>query len=313
MPFYLKIAFFCLMFLPAAAPADDFAAKVFTDKDGKTMPYRLLIPALYDSATKYPVILFFHGSGERGVDNLAELRHGVAPMTTPALRLKYPAFVIVPQCPVKQGWVNMNWNNLAGTRPAHPSDSEQMALKILDSVTAQYSTDKDRFFVMGLSMGGFAVWDCITRFPDKFAAGVAVCGGGDEATVTAEVAKVPVWAFGSSDDPVVKPIRSLHMVGAMLEKGGHPRYYLYTGLGHGSWDKAFSEPELLPWVFKQTRAQAPVVPATTTVPPAALSVTPQSAPAQTAVPPAPVTEPPQPAPATAPVQTSPTPQPAQTQ
>jgi predicted peptidase len=253
--------------MPLFAAADDLAARVFTDNDGRTMPYRLLIPPHYDAATKYPVILFFHGSGERGDDNLKQLKHGIPQMTTPELVAKFPAFFIVPQCPLKQGWVNMNWNNLEGTRPAEPSAAEQMALKILDSVESEFSVDKDRVYVMGLSMGGFAVWDCITRFPEKFAAGVPVCGGGEEATVTPVVAQVPVWAFGSSDDPTVKPIRTLHMVEAMMQQGGKPRYYLYTGLGHNSWTTAFSEPELLPWVFKQHLGpRVPVAPVTPTTP-----------------------------------------------
>jgi len=251
-----KLCFLALLLIPLAADAADFTARIFTDRDGKTLPYRLLIPANYDSATKYPVILFFHGAGERGIDNNAQLKHAISAITTPEDCVKYPAFIIAPQCPVKKQWVDMPWGALAGARPDQPSESMQLALKILDSVTAEFSTDKDRVYVMGLSMGGYATWDCITRFPDRFAAAVAVCGGGDENTVTAAVAAEPVWAFGSSDDKVVPPIRTLHMVEAMMKMGGHPRYYLYTGLGHDSWDKAFSEPELLPWLFGQHRISA---------------------------------------------------------
>jgi predicted peptidase len=258
MALILRLACLAWWLIPVLAAGDDlagFKARIFTDTDGRTMPYRLLMPDHYDRAVKYPVILLFHGSGERGIDNGAQLRHGAAELSTPAARAKFPAFIIVPQCPENDGWVNTAWSAPSSLRPQQPSESMQLAMKILDSVMAEFSTDKDRVYVMGISMGGYGVWDCITRYPQRFAAGVAVCGGGDENTVTAEVAQVPVWVFGSSDDPNVPPVRGLHMVEAMLNHGGHPRYYLYTDLGHVSWDKAFGEPDLLPWVFKQHRAK----------------------------------------------------------
>jgi len=256
-----KMLVLCWVLLPISSWASDFEARVFTDTDGKTMPYQLLVPANYDRATKYPVILFFHGAGERGVDNKNQLKHGVGSLTTTEAQAKYPAFVIAPQCPTGKQWVDMPWGAQSGVRPDQPSESMQLALKILDSVTSEFTIDKDRVYVAGLSMGGYAAWDCVTRFPDRFAAGVTVCGGGDENTVTAEVAKVPMWAFGSSDDGTVPPIRTLHMVEAMIKMGGKPRYYLYTGLRHFSWDKAFGEPELLPWLFGQHRA--PTIPPAT--------------------------------------------------
>jgi predicted peptidase len=251
MSFLRNLILSFLVLFPMTLNADDFVARLYTSPDGKTLPYRLLIPANYDAHTKYPVILFFHGSGERGTDNKAQLGPGIPDFTKPEDRAKYPAFIIAPQCPPNQGWVDMPWSEQTGNRPAQPSEPMQLALKILDSVNAEFSTDKNRIYAMGLSMGGYATWDCVTRFPDRFAAGVPVCGGGDENSVTATVAQVPVWAFLSSDDPAVPPIRSIHMIEAMIKMGGHPRLYVYSGLGHGSWDKAFSEPELLPWLFAQ--------------------------------------------------------------
>jgi predicted peptidase len=102
-------------------------------------------------------------------------------------------------------------------------------------------------------MGGYAVWDCLTRFPGKFAGAVAVCGGGDPATVTPAVAATPIWAFHSEDDPTVPFVRSVQMIDAMKAAGGQPRFTPYQGLKHNSWDRAYAEPELLPWLFAQRR------------------------------------------------------------
>lgn len=231
--------------------AEDYTARVFTNHAGQTIPYRLLVPANYDATKKYPLVLFFHGAGERGSDNAAQLKHGANLFTKPENRAQFPCFVLAPQCPHGQQWVNMPWGNDSGTRPPQPSAAMQLALDALDAVQKEFSVDPQRLYVTGLSMGGYATWDCITRFPDRFAAAAPICGGGDEKTVTPAVAKVPVWAFHSFDDNVVKVKRTRQMIAAMRAAGGSPKYFEYFGLGHNSWDKAYSEPELLPWMFAQ--------------------------------------------------------------
>jgi predicted peptidase len=235
----------------AAARADDYLARTYSDPNGKSLPYRLLIPPGYVAGQKYPLILFFHGAGERGSDNKKQLKF-VAPLfATAEFQSAHPCFVVAPQCPPSQQWVDMPWGALSGVRPAQPSQSMQLALGILDQIEGQFNIDHDRVYVAGLSMGGYAAWDCVTRFPGRFAAGVACCGGGDEKTVTAEVARVPVWAFHSADDNVVPVVRSRNMIAAMKKMGGQPKYIEFQGLGHASWDKAYSEPGLYDWLFAQ--------------------------------------------------------------
>ena len=106
-------------------------------------------------------------------------------------------------------------------------------------------------------MGGYAVWDCVTRFPGRFAAAILTCGGGDETTVTPEVARVPVWAFHSSDDTVVPVVRDRNMIAAMQKAGGHPRYTEFNWLWHTCWWKAWTDPDLFPWLFAQRLDQRP--------------------------------------------------------
>lgn len=236
-----------------------FVARTYTDPGGKTLPYELMIPSGYDATKKYPVILFFHGAGEVGADNFAQLRNGAIKYGSPDFQAKNPCFVIVPQCPDGDKWVDMNWGAPSSVRPPQPTSAMQLALKILDGVTSEFNIDKNRTYVLGLSMGGYAVWDCVTRYPDRFAAGIVWCGGGDENTVTAAVARVPVWAFHSSDDPIVPVIRDRNMVAAMTKMGGHPRYTEFNGLGHYAWNKAFDEPQLFPWLFQQQLDQRPPV------------------------------------------------------
>jgi lysophospholipase L1-like esterase/poly(3-hydroxybutyrate) depolymerase len=240
----------CLCF-QAAARDSDFAARIHTNVSGETMPYRLLTPQDYDPAKRYPLVLFFHGAGERGTNNTAPLVHGTSLFARPENRDKFPCFLVVPQCPANQQWVDMPWGADSGTRPEKPSAAMTLALEILEKVVHEFSIDTNRLYVTGLSMGGYGTWDCITRFPERFAAAAPVCGGGDEKTVTPQAAKVPVWTFHSDDDGTVKVQRTRNMVAAMRAAGGQPKYFEYWGLGHASWGRAYSEPELLPWMFAQ--------------------------------------------------------------
>ena len=240
--------------LAQSANADEFAARIFTNAVGQTIPYRLLVPKA-DHTGHDPLVLFFHGAGERGTDNQSQLVHGASLFLKPENRERYPCFVLAPQCPEKQQWVDMPWGADAGERPPTPSTAMQLALETLDAVIKEFKVDTNRIYVTGISMGGYATWDCLTRFPDRFAAAVPVCGGGDEHTVTAQVAKVPVWAFHSDDDTVVKTKRTRNMIQALREAGGKPKYFEYFGLGHNAWDKAYGEPELLTWMFSQRLGQ----------------------------------------------------------
>ncbi len=236
------------------ARAQEFQARIYTNAAGDTLPYRLLVPEHYEPAKRYPLVLFFHGAGERGSDNRRQLVHGVRLFLQPENREKFPCFVIAPQCPQNQQWVDMPWGTASGTQPEHPSHAMQLALDIAKAVQKEFSIDPDRLYVTGLSMGGFATWDLITRFPHRYAAAIPVCGGGDAAKA-ALAAHVPVWAFHSKDDPVVQVGRTRQMIEAMREAGGKPRYTEYDGLGHNSWDKAYAEPDLLSWLFSHRRTR----------------------------------------------------------
>jgi gluconolactonase len=237
-----------------AATEAAFEARVFTNADGGTLPYRLLVPENYSPAKKYPMVLFLHGSGERGSNNSAQLVHGTSLYLEPANRAAFPCFVIAPQCPDGQQWVDMQWSGDRGTQPAEPSASMKLTLGILDSVGKEFAIDPARIHVTGLSMGGYGTWDLVTRFPNRFASGAPICGGGDD-TVAAKAVKVPIWAFHSEDDPAVKVVRTRDMIAAIRAAGGHPHYFEYWGLGHNSWTKAYSEPEFLPWMFAQRLGQ----------------------------------------------------------
>ncbi|MBS0203320.1 MAG: prolyl oligopeptidase family serine peptidase [Planctomycetes bacterium] len=248
------LAFIILLAIPELAMAQqDYEARVYTSKQGQKLKYRLLIPKGYSptGTETYPLVLFLHGAGERGDDNFKQLVHGTKEFAKDENRLKYPCFVIAPQCPDGKKWVEVDW-----TADSHKQPEESISLVLTREAIAamqiEFRVDPKRLYVTGLSMGGFGTWDMITRTPDMFAAAVPVCGGADD-TLADKVAKLPIWAFHGDKDTVVKPERSRRMIAAIEQAGGRPKYTEYPGVGHDSWSRAYADPEFMAWLFAQKR------------------------------------------------------------
>ncbi len=219
-----------------------------------TLPYRLLLPENYDKNQKYPLLLFLHGSGERGNNNIVPLTH-IAPAVLDAdFRKNYPCIMIVPQCPKGKRWVETDWKLATHTQPKEMSEPMELLRKLLDkTIYKNYKIDKKRIYITGLSMGGFGVWDMMARFPKEFTAGVPVCGGGDEKT--AKILKeMPIWTFHGALDKTVLPDRTRNMVQALKdEKNTKVTYTEYPNTEHNSWKEAYTNKEMWKWLFEQVK------------------------------------------------------------
>jgi len=246
-------------FLPPAATVtrgaereDDaaFESHVFPAADGTALPYRLLVPGDGgDPSRKRPLLVFLHGRGERGTDNQAQLLHGKAFMLAAATQ--HGCFVLAPQCPADAIWPGHDWRKQKTLSP-EPSAPMRRVVALIDWIEKHRPIDRDRVYVMGLSMGGFGTWDVVLRYPDRFAAAVPICGGGVP-TLARRIVKLPLWVFHGAADPVVPVEHSREMVAALRAAGGQPRYTEYAGVGHDSWNRALAEPELLAWLLRQRR------------------------------------------------------------
>ncbi|MCI0461731.1 MAG: prolyl oligopeptidase family serine peptidase [Gemmataceae bacterium] len=234
-------------------PTSPLTRRVYKDAQDKTLPYRLLAPEQIEPGQTYPLVLFLHGGGERGDDNERQLAHGVPEFASAANRQKYPCFLAAPQCPAGSRWVEVDWTADSHKQPERPSEPLRLALELIEALCEELPIDRGRIYITGLSMGGYGVWDALSRRPELFAAGVPVCGGGDEA-LAERIAEVPVWAFHGARDGVVKPARSRNMIEALKQAGGSPTYTEYPDVGHNSWVRAYRDPELFRWLFSQKRA-----------------------------------------------------------
>lgn len=183
-------------------------------------------------ATRYPLMIFLHGSGERGA-NLDQVKvHG--PPKIAARDPNFPFLLISPQLPADQDWDLDKLRAILG-----------WALKALPA-------DPDRIILTGLSRGGHATWRWGAAEPTLFAAIAPVAGRGDPASACALKA-MPVWAFHGDRDDVVTPEGSFAMARAIRACGGHPRLTIYPDLGHNSWDPAYDDPALYYWLLAQRR------------------------------------------------------------
>jgi predicted peptidase len=235
----------------AADHRDRFEARTFVDGEYK-LPYRLLMPKDDDAKTKYPLVIFLHGAGERGDDNEKQLIHGMNDFASDEVMVKYPAIVIAPQCPSGQTWGGLNRLATTPTPPDKLSLSLAATLKAVEALQKEFSIDDKRIYITGLSMGGYGTWDALAKRPELFAAAVPICGGGEPAQVS-KMKDVPIWAFHGSDDKTVPPERSREMIEALKDAGGQPKYTEYPGVGHNSWAQTYSDPALYEWLFAQSK------------------------------------------------------------
>lgn len=236
-----------------AQSSSRFSFNKYTGAMGDTLNYRMLFPD-YDTLRKYPLVIFLHGSGERGNDNEAQLKWGVSNFATDQAMAMHPAFVIAPQCPENQSWSNFSETATTREMRLQPSPSKPMALLIglIHQLIKTFSVDTNRIYITGLSMGGYGTFDAIERYPGLFAAAVPVCGGGD-VSKAASIAHIPVWIFHGSEDSAVNPQYSLDMIEALTKAGSHAGLTHYPGIGHFAWLAAYSDPLMMEWLFRQQK------------------------------------------------------------
>ena len=228
-----------------------FSFEKYISASGDTLRYRQLFPDA-DTLRKYPLVVFLHGSGERGKDNEAQLKWGVSNFATDQIMKSHPAFIIAPQCPENISWSNFSREKKGTQMFLQPSPTKPMELLIalIIKLVKTLPIDSNRIYITGLSMGGFGTFDAIERYPNLFAAAVPVCGGGD-VTKAPIISHIPIWIFHGAEDPAVSPILSLDMINALTKNGAHPGFTQYPEVGHFSWLAAYTDQLMIDWLFRQ--------------------------------------------------------------
>jgi predicted peptidase len=250
----LKSVFLVTMTLSLSASAQNDPLRLFEKSvyrsEQEELPYRLLKPANPEAKKRFPLVIFMHGAGERGADNEAQIKH-IYPLFLDAdNRSKYPCYVLAPQCPQNSMWASFDRGGNGLRAKRNPTPPMRLLIELIDRIAKEFPVDPSSIYVTGVSMGGFGTWDLIARFPERFAAAIPVCGGGDTSAAK-QIKHIPVWAFHGALDEVVYPVQSRVMIKAMQDAGGAPGYTEYPDVEHDSWVYAYQEPYLLPWLFSQ--------------------------------------------------------------
>lgn len=226
-----------LLALPALAlalPALASRARSAQARIHAQLRYLAFLPRTYKpKGPALPLILFLHGSGERGAD--LEKVKAWGPPAIAERDPDFPFIVIAPQLPEGEAW-------------------HALALKgLLDQVLKQYRVDRSRVYLTGLSLGGYGAWDLASRYPQYFAAVAPICGGGIARAVPAMRA-LPTWVFHGQKDDAVPESESARMVDALKAAGGNVRYTVLPEGGHvDAWVHAYGEAGLFDWFLQQRR------------------------------------------------------------
>lgn len=248
----------CVSALPATGTMPGRFVQRELTSTGRRYAYQVFVPAA-QVPRPLPVVLFLHGSGERGDDGEKQIHAGLGPYVQ-AHAADFPALVVFPQSPDGESW---------------EGDTATMALATLDAATAEFDGDRSRTSLTGMSRGGYGTWSLALREPTRFAALVPVCGGitppGSRPDLDtlfvestraardpfAEAARrlrdIPSWIFHGALDDVVPPEQSRRMHAALRDAGADVRYTEFPDANHNSWDAAYRTEALWPWLFAQKR------------------------------------------------------------
>ena len=198
------------------------------------LQYLVYLPPAYESnSKKWPLVLFLHGSGERGNDLNLVNRNGPTKLVEEGK--DFPFVMISPQCPLGQRW-----------------DVRELSA-LLDEVEIIYRVDKNREYVTGLSMGGEGTWKLILAEPDRFAAAAPVCGRTGSSYLDAcKLKDCPIWVFHGTMDDVVSIDESVRMVKALDQCSNNVKFTVYPKSNHNAWDETYNNEELYSWLLQHS-------------------------------------------------------------
>jgi len=231
---------------------ENLEALTYVDSLGNSLPYRLLKPVNYNPTKKYPLVLFLHGSGERGTDNHSHIRRTKGAYEFINTAHDYAYFMLIPQCPTNQKWSALDWEVLPYRMKSEPTESIQLVMELIDKIRGDFSIDPARIYATGLSMGAIGAWDIVIRKPTLFAAAITVCGGYDE-TKASLIKDIPIRVFHGSADPWVPVDGSRTMVKALQAVGAKVEYVEYKGADHFIWERTYTDKKVIDWLFRQSK------------------------------------------------------------
>lgn len=195
-----------------------------------SLRYVVYLPEGYAATIRsWPLVVYLHGSGERGTDRQALERQGLPKL---AAGKSFPFILVAPQIPEGQVW------------------NEEPLTYLLDELETTLWIDTSRIYLTGISMGAFGVWDLAVATPDRFAALLAISGGGNPVEVC-QLKDVPVWIVHGLQDDVIPVSWSETLYKRLESCGGNVKLTIHPDAGHDAWSRTYEDPAVLEWLLKQ--------------------------------------------------------------
>ncbi len=213
---------------------------IITDGAGNRLRYVTYMPHILDSQLKWPLVLFLHGSGERGDDIALVSNHGLPKFARDVG--SYPFILVAPQCPLEKRW----------------TDYTDTLYELVQNMIGGYSIDPNRLYLTGLSMGGQGTWNLSVNYPELFAAILPVCGrippALDFMDKLCKLRDKPTWIFHGAMDEAV-PVEDSKKIAAKLKAcGNNARLTIYPEGTHFIWDMVYANPLVMDWLLSHVKA-----------------------------------------------------------
>ena len=203
----------------------------------ESVSYWLYLPDDYGKTNRrWPMVLFLHGSGEKGRD-LEKLNPPIPPENGD-IKKDFPFLVLSPQCPeTYDGW------------------SSELLAGLLDEVISSYEVDIERIYLTGVSMGGRGTWSLACEYPERFAAVAPLAGNYSHPEKAIKLVSLPVWAFHGKQDNLVPLAGVESMVNGIKANGGDARLTVFPDAGHSIAGITYNNKELYSWFLEHRKGK----------------------------------------------------------
>ena len=233
----MNIRTIVLLLLPFFGFSQKESKGSFTTEFSYKKNYGYVLQSPENKKDKKPLIVFLHGSGERGTDTEKVKVHGPLKYTKTH---QLDAYILAPQCPDNERW-----------------DQEVLHRLIQKVQKENKNIDPTRIYLTGMSMGGWGTFDLAFDYPEMFAAVVPVCGFVDrwEMDKACNIKNIPTRIFHGLLDDVVVVDYSINVYKKLKACGGNVELTIFDDANHDSWSRVYDNPEIYDWMLKQTKIQ----------------------------------------------------------
>ncbi len=224
---YLPLVFFGFSLSFAQEIKAEFSKEI---KEVKKISYILDYPK--EAKGKVPLMVFLHGSGERGNDLEKVKANGPFKYRD---AMKEPVAILAPQCPANTWW-----------------DTDAI-YHLIQDIQKKYKIDESRIYLTGLSMGGWGTLKLAGEHPEMFAAVASVCAPTDRVMVAniQNYKNLNIKVFHGGMDDVVLPENAFNFYQKLHPVNPKAELIIFPNDNHNSWDSTYSDPKLYEWMFSQ--------------------------------------------------------------